>query len=105
MRGCQMNNYYQNRRLDRRIPLGSNAVIRLDGGSEIEANCVELGVGGMTLHSTYVPGEGEEFEVAVDSPEGRLTRPPLVVRVLVRRCNAIEEGLYEIGVSTLKVVG
>lgn len=101
-----MNNYYQNRRLDRRIPLHSNAVIRLDGGSEIEANCVELGVGGMTLHAAYVPGDGEEFEVEVDPPEGSLPRPPLIVRVQVRRCNALEEqGLYEIGVLTLKVVG
>lgn len=105
MLGCHMNNHYQNRRLDRRIPLGSNAVIRLDGGSEIQANCVELGIGGMTLHAAYVPGEGEEFEVAVDSPEGRLTRPPLIARVRVRRCNALDAGLYEIGVSTLKVVG
>lgn len=105
MPGRHMKNYYQNRRLDRRIPLGSNAVIRLDGGAEIAANCVELGVGGMTLHAAYVPGEGEQFEVVVASPEGRLTLPPLVVKVRVRRCNALEGGRYEIGVATLEVVG
>ena len=86
-----MSEYFRNRRLDRRIPLGSA--------------CVELSVGGMTLHSAYVPGESEEFEVRVESPEGRVSRPPLVVRVIVRRCNAIDDGLYEIGVETVQIVG
>lgn len=100
-----MSQYFRNRRLDRRIPLGSAAWIRLDDTSEMEASCIELSVGGMTLHSAYVPGESEEFEVVVESPEGRVSRPPLVVRVVVRRCNAIEDGLYEIGVETVRIVG
>ncbi len=100
-----MSEYFRNRRLDRRIPLGSAAWIRLDDTSEMEASCVELSVGGMTLHSAYVPGESEEFEVRVESPEGRVSRPPLVVRVIVRRCNAIDDGLYEIGVETVQIVG
>ena len=79
-------------------------MIRLDDGSEWQAHCVELSIGGMTLHADYVPGEAEQFVVEVGSPEGRVERPPLVVRVEVKRCNLIDEGIYELGLATIDVI-
>jgi hypothetical protein len=93
------------RRLDRRIPLGSPARIILDGGDVIAAQCVQLSVSGMTLHADYVPGEAEVIEVEVHSPPGAMERPPLVARVEVRRCHQIDAGLYEIGGSIIEIVG
>lgn len=100
-----MTEYHRNRRLDRRIPLGSPALIRLEDGSEWEAECIEISVGGMTLHATYVPGEAEQFEVVIEAPESSVTRPPLVVRVVVKRCVMFSEGVYEMGLETVKVLG
>jgi hypothetical protein len=93
-----------NRRLDRRVPLGCTAVIQLPHGGRIPAQCVELSVSGMTLRATYVPGEGEVLEVAVVAPEGGVDRPPLVVKVEVKRCNPLGDGLYEIGGAIVRVV-
>ncbi|WP_332675825.1 PilZ domain-containing protein [Aromatoleum sp.] len=92
------------RRLDRRIPLGCPALIRLRSGETIPAECVEIGVGGMTLRAAYVPGEAEVLEVVVASPAGQLTRPPLVTRLEVKRCHALGGGRYEIGGATVRVV-
>lgn len=93
------------RRLDRRIPLGCAAAILLPNGERLAAECVELSVGGMTLRSTYVPGESEVIEVAVLSPGSeRLNRPPLVTRLEVKRCHALGDGRYEIGGAIVRVV-
>ncbi|MDT3672021.1 MAG: PilZ domain-containing protein [Aromatoleum sp.] len=92
------------RRLDRRVPLGCPASIRLRGGEIIAAECIDISVGGMTLRAAYVPAEAEVLEVAVASPGGALARPPLVTRLEVRRCHALGNGLYEIGGATLRVV-
>ena len=89
------------RRLDRRIPLGCNAAIRLESGEILPAECVELSVGGMTVKAKYVPGESEMVEIAVTSPGGA---PPLVAMVEVRRCHACGDGRYEIGGSIVRVV-
>ena len=96
---------HDDRRLDRRIPIGCPALIQLGEGRRIPAKCMELGVGGMTLHAAYVPGEGEVLEVAVAAPEGGVERPPLVVRLQVKRCNAQGGGQYEIGGAIVRVVG
>ncbi|TAH41739.1 MAG: PilZ domain-containing protein [Betaproteobacteria bacterium] len=96
---------HDDRRLDRRIPIGCQALIHHGQGGRIPARCMELGVGGMTLHAAYVPGEGEVLEVAVVAPEGGVERPPLVVRLQVKRCNALGGGLYEIGGAIVRVVG
>lgn len=93
------------RRLDRRIPIGCPATIRLRTGETIPAECVELSVGGMTLRAAYVPGEAEVLEVAVASPGGALERPPLVTRLEVKRCHALGDGFYEIGGTTVRVIG
>ncbi|AYH45494.1 PilZ domain-containing protein [Azoarcus sp. DN11] len=94
------------RRLDRRIPLGCPAVIRLKTGETIRGECVEIGVGGMTLRAPYVPGEAEVLEVMVAVPgSGSVARPPLVARLAVKRCHALGQGLYEIGGTTVRVVG
>ena len=87
---------HQNRRLDRRIPLGCAAFIALRDGSRVDATCVELGVGGMTLNAAYVPGQNEVLTVAVLGPQGEATldRPPLIARLEVRRCNALGNGQY-----------
>ncbi|MFN3984035.1 MAG: PilZ domain-containing protein [Rhodocyclaceae bacterium] len=95
---------YLNRRLDRRIPLGSSARIRFEDGSEVEALCVELSVRGMTLQTGYVPGEGEELEVIVDAPAGKVETPPLHVRLAVKRCISIDDGRYELGGEIVKVL-
>ncbi|BAL26221.1 hypothetical protein [Azoarcus sp. KH32C] len=93
------------RRLDRRIPLGCQATIRLKSGESIPAECVEISVGGMTLRSSYVPGQAEVLEVIIASPGGQVARPPLVTRLEVKRCHALGQGLYEIGGTTVRVVG
>ena len=93
------------RRLDRRIPLGCKATIRLNNGESIPAECIEISVGGMTLHSRYVPGQSEVIEVIVASPGGQVARPPLVTRLEVKRCHALGQGLYEIGGTTVRVIG
>jgi len=95
----------RDRRLDRRIPLGCSAHIRPDKGEEVSAECIELSVSGMTLHANYVPVEGEVVEVVISSPNGNVERPPLVTRLRVTRCHAIDGGKYEIGGSTVSVVG
>ncbi|MBD5803460.1 hypothetical protein AZOA_29000 [Azoarcus sp. Aa7] len=96
------------RRLDRRIPLGCPAVIRLKTGETVRAECVEISVGGMTLRAPYVPGVAEVLEVMVSVPgsNGSIpSRPPLVTRLEVKRCHALGQGLYEIGGTTVRVVG
>ncbi|ENO90624.1 hypothetical protein [Thauera linaloolentis] len=97
---------YQDRRLDRRLPLGCPAFIALRSGERIDAVCVEIGVGGMTLHAAYVPERNEVIDVAVLGPQGSPTpgRPPLLGKLEVTRCNALGDGLYEIGGRILRVV-
>jgi hypothetical protein len=95
----------RDRRLDRRIPLGCSAHIHAHDGNKIEAECIELSVSGMTLHASYVPGEDEVIEVAINSPNDRMIRPPLVTRLRVTRCHALSDGIYEIGGSIVRVVG
>ena len=97
---------HQNRRLDRRIPLGCSAYIALRTGEKVEATCVDISVGGMTLHTTYVPAQKEVLEVAVLSPQVRpaSARPPLITRLEVLRCNALGDGRFEIGGRIVRVV-
>lgn len=93
------------RRLDRRIPLGSRARILLEHGEVIEAQCIELSVGGMTLQARYVPGEAEVIKVEVAAPTGGLERPPLIARLQVRRCHCVAADLYEIGGAIVEIIG
>jgi len=96
----------RDRRLDRRIPVGCSAHIRLNEGEEISAECIELSVSGMTLRAPYIPAEGEVVEVVIASPEGdKIKRPPLVTHLRVTRCHALTGGQYEIGGSTVRIVG
>ena len=95
---------HDDRRLDRRIPIGCPALIHLEAGSRVTAKCMEIGVGGMSLHAAYVPAAGEVLDVAGAGPEGALQRPPLRVRLQVTRCNALGGGLYEIGGAIVRVV-
>lgn len=92
------------RRLDRRIPLGTEAFILLDFDDRIAAECIELSVGGMTLRADYVPGQSEILRVEIVSPTERLERPPLVARIEVRRCHMLEDGRYEIGGAIIEVL-
>jgi hypothetical protein len=93
------------RRTDRRLPMGSQARILPEGADPVEAECVELSVGGMTLRSAYVPGEAEVLTVEVASPAGALQRPPLVARILVKRCHTFAPGVYEIGAEIVQIIG
>lgn len=98
------------RRLDRRIPLGCAASIHLRG-EVVAAECVEISVSGMTLRSSYVPGENEVIEVSILPPGQTLgpryeyERPPLITRLQVKRCHALGDGRYEIGGAIVRVVG
>ena len=89
---------YNERRLDRRIPIGCPAVIRSKGGEAVRATCVALSVRGMTIHAAYVPGEAEVIDVEVQSTS------PLVVRLSVKRCHALGGGVYEIGGEIVRVI-
>lgn len=93
-----------NRRLDRRIPLGVSARIRLDDDSEIEARCLELSVSGLTLQSEFVPSRGEVLEVFVDSPGGNLEIAPLHARLEVKRSVELGNGQYEFGGEIIEVL-
>ncbi|MCL1825173.1 MAG: PilZ domain-containing protein [Betaproteobacteria bacterium] len=96
----------RDRRLDRRIPIGCSAHIRLNEGEEVSAECIELSVSGMTLRASYVPSEGEVVEVVIASPtDDKMERPPLVTHLRVTRCHALTGGQYEIGGSTVRIVG
>ncbi|MDR2924759.1 MAG: PilZ domain-containing protein [Azoarcus sp.] len=95
----------RDRRLDRRIPLRCSAHIRSREGKEISAECTELSVSGMTLRTSYVPDEGEVVEIVVDAQNQNVERPPLVTKMRVIRCHEIAGGQYEIGGSTVNVVG
>lgn len=94
------------RRKERRIPLGCKVGIRpYGGGPTVVGTCVELGVGGMTIHSSHVPRMEEVFEVAVLPPESGGTYMPLHARVRVRRCHGLEQaGLYEMGVEIIEII-
>ncbi len=94
------------RRRDRRIPLGTKVGIKLPGNaSAIVGTCIELGVGGMTIHSSHIPRMDEVFEVAVLPPEQGGAYMPLHARVRVRRCDGLEQaGLYEMGVEIIEVI-
>lgn len=96
----------RDRRLDRRIPLSCSARILSHQGGEISAECVQLSVSGMTLRTdNYAPAEGEVVEIMIDVSTDKVNCPPLVKKLRVLRCNALAGGQYEIGGSTINVVG
>ncbi|MBT0960916.1 PilZ domain-containing protein [Denitromonas iodatirespirans] len=96
---------YDDRRQTRRIPLGCNALIKPAGAAPaVEAQCIEISPGGMTLESDYVPSLAELLDVLVRQPEGGVERPPLHVRVEVKRCHKAESGKYVLGVQIVKVL-
>lgn len=97
----------RDKRTARRIPIACPATLStLDLGPSYEGTCVDLSVGGLTIHSNFVPRPGEELEVTVLPPTtGNLTPKPMVVRARVRRCHEIDAGLfYEIGLEIIKVL-
>ncbi|MDY0014420.1 MAG: PilZ domain-containing protein [Rhodocyclaceae bacterium] len=93
----------QERRLDRRIPLGCPALLRPRVGQPVMAQCLELSVGGMTLVTAYVPGAGEVLEVEIMPPQGSRT-PALKAKVQVKRCHQAGVGRYELGVAIVQVL-
>ena len=96
---------HDERRGTRRIPLGVPARIMPDDQRPaVVAECVELSVGGMTLHSDYVPGEGERMTVEVAGAEAPLMRPPMRVRLEVKRCHRLRDSVYEIGGAIVEVI-
>ncbi len=58
----------------------------------------------MTLESDYVPSLSEMLDVLVRQPEGGLERPPLHVRVEVKRCHKAESGKYVLGARIVQVL-
>lgn len=93
----------QERRLDRRIPLGCPAFIRQRGQAPVPADCLEISVRGMTLVAAFVPGESEVLEVEV-CPPGRPGGHPLRAKLRVTRCHPVAPGRFEIGGETLYVI-
>lgn len=85
--------------------MGSAARLIVEGGVGIDAECVDISVGGMTLRGNYVPSQGEVLTVEIPAPTAGLPRPPLVARVEVKRCHQIEGALYEIGGAIIEVIG
>lgn len=94
------------RRRNLRMPLGgAEARIHVTGSVQpVAARCTDLGVGGLTLRSSYVPQDGEALRVEVSSPGSQRIYPPLNVRVVVRRCHMSAPGDYEIGVEIVEVL-
>lgn len=85
--------------------MGSAARLVFEAGHGIDAECVDISVGGMTLRANYVPGKAEVLIVEVPAPTSGLPRPPLVARVEVKRCHQISPELYEIGGAIVEIIG
>ncbi len=93
------------RRNSRRIPLGCDAIIKPPNQKDTyEARCLEIGTGGLTLESRYVPRVAEVLDVLVRQPDGGVDRPPLHARVEVKRCHKTESGDYQLGAQILQVL-
>jgi hypothetical protein len=93
------------RRSARRIPLGCDALIRpLNQTETYPASCLEISPGGMTLESDYVPRVAEYLDVLVHQPQGGVDRPPLHVRVEVKRCHRTASGKYQLGGQITQVL-
>ncbi len=86
------------------IPIGCELDLLLPGESiPIASVCVELGVGGMTIHSHYIPRMDEEFELMLRPPaHGGFA--PMHARVQVKRCHPLDANVFEIGVQILEVL-
>ncbi|MCB1959636.1 MAG: PilZ domain-containing protein [Rhodocyclaceae bacterium] len=96
---------HDEKRLSRRIPLGCDALIQPIGGQErFTAKCLEIGAGGMTLESKYVPGLAEQLDVLVRQPDGGADNPPLHVRVEVKRSHKTASGDYQLGARIVQVL-
>ncbi len=92
------------RRSTVRVPLGCAATIMTPAPQpHVEAVCADIGVGGMTLLTRYVPCEGEKFDVLVEPPAGS-PGGTMHARVRVRRCQARGDGRFELGVQIVKVI-
>lgn len=76
----------------------------MQSGQRIEAQCVELGVGGMTLHVDYVPSEAEVLRVEVSPSESPVLQQSLLADIVVRRCHALEDGRYELGCEIVQIL-
>jgi len=97
----------RDKRSARRIPVDCPARIRTDGiGPAFYGQCKDLSVGGMTLHSSFVPRPDEMVEVTLVPPRSGGAAPaPMVVKAKVRRCHELErEKVYEIGLEIIEVV-
>jgi hypothetical protein len=97
----------QDQRAARRIPVDCPARIRTrDIGPAFYGTCKDLAVGGLTLHTSFVPRPDEELEVTLLPPaSGGRKIPPMIVNARVRRCHEIErDKCYEIGLEIIKVV-
>ncbi len=93
------------RRRGVRIPISCEATIVPAGTiSECEAICIDIGVGGMTLLTRYVPREEEIFEVFVKPPKGSVAGEIMHSRVQVRRCHASGDGQFSLGVKIIEVI-
>lgn len=97
----------RDQRTARRIPVDCPARIRTrDIGPTFYGTCKDLAVGGMTLHTDFVPQHDEELEVTLLPPSpGNIKPTPMVVHARVRRCHEVEAAkCYEIGLEIIQVV-
>ncbi|WP_374348994.1 PilZ domain-containing protein [Chitinimonas sp.] len=97
----------RDQRTARRVPVDCPARIRsADIGPAFYGTCKDLAVGGLTLHSNFVPRPDEELEVTLMPPGTGGRQPaPMKVHARVRRCHELEaEKCYEIGLEIIKVL-
>ncbi|WP_341675650.1 PilZ domain-containing protein [Niveibacterium sp. SC-1] len=94
------------RRSGVRVPINCEAVIvPAAPQTRRPAICIDLGVGGMTLHTQYVPRPDEIFDVLVKPPQSPLESPMMHARVQVRRCQAIPgSSKFMLGVKIIEIV-
>jgi hypothetical protein len=94
------------RRSSVRVPLGCEATILPAAPiPRCAAVCLEIGVGGMTLLTDYVPREDEVFEVMVRPPgDDPFEEKVMHSRVKVRRCQSTDDGRFELGVQIIEVL-
>jgi hypothetical protein len=97
----------RDQRTARRVPVDCPARIRTrDIGPSYYGTCKDLAVGGLTLHTNFVPCPEEELEVTLMPPATGGRKPaPMTVHAKVKRCHEIEHGkCYEIGLEIVQVV-
>jgi len=80
-----------------RMQVDTPAKLTLSNGQSFSVTCVDLSSSGVQLHSNEAIPVQSAGELHVESGGG--STPPLSARVSVCRLQAMEDGMYRVGLS------